>query len=124
MNHDNENNDTNNNTNTNNNKHHHNKNDNSGIFILSHVPRACYNDNNPPEAIDNLEQYIIDQAKDHYGLQLITVIRPPKPSSSSSNTCDDCEEEAKELDKSKTLLDTNIGIGSFVGSAILIFEKI
>ena len=40
------------------------------IFILSHVPRACYNDNNPPEAVENLEKYIIDQAREKYGLYL------------------------------------------------------
>eukprot|EP00816_Leptocylindrus_hargravesii_P005424 CAMPEP_0196819394 /NCGR_PEP_ID=MMETSP1362-20130617/70370_1 /TAXON_ID=163516 /ORGANISM="Leptocylindrus danicus, Strain CCMP1856" /LENGTH=290 /DNA_ID=CAMNT_0042197869 /DNA_START=6 /DNA_END=875 /DNA_ORIENTATION=- len=48
-----------------------------GIFILSHIPRACYNDNNPPEAIQDLEKYIIDQAA-NYGLDLITTISPPR----------------------------------------------
>jgi len=47
-----------------------------GTFILSHVPRACYNEGNPPEAIENLEQYIINIARD-YGLSLRKVIRPP-----------------------------------------------
>jgi predicted nicotinamide N-methyase len=48
----------------------------NGIFILSHIPRACYNENNPIEAVENLEKYIIDQAT-NYGLQLDAIIRPP-----------------------------------------------
>lgn len=46
-----------------------------GIFILSHIPRACYNEGNPPEAVEDLEKYIIDQAV-KYNLQLIDIIRP------------------------------------------------
>lgn len=32
------------------------------VFILSHIPRACYNYNNPPEAMKDLQKHIIDQA--------------------------------------------------------------
>ena len=73
-----------NNNNSNNETSDNNKNI-GGIFILSHIPRACYNDNNPPEAIENLEQYIIDQGKKKYGLELIDLVRPIKSSASSSN---------------------------------------
>ena len=84
-----------------------------GIFILSHVPRACYNDNNPPEAIEDLEQYIIDQAKDNYGLQLIDVIRPSSSSSIASSL--ECEGGAEKL--------LHNGIDSYSDSAILIFVR-
>lgn len=47
-----------------------------GIFILSHIPRACYNEGNPPEAIKDLEKYIVDQASIH-GFCLDHIIRPP-----------------------------------------------
>ena len=47
-----------------------------GLFILSHIPRACYNEGNPPEAVEDLEKYIIDQAI-KYNLHLETIIRPP-----------------------------------------------
>ena len=46
-------------------------------FILSHIPRACYNDNNPPEAVDDLEKYIIDKAEE-FKLRLDSIIRPPE----------------------------------------------
>jgi ribosomal protein L11 methylase PrmA len=32
----------------------------SGLFVLSHVPRACYSSQHPP--VDDLDQYIVDQA--------------------------------------------------------------
>ena len=77
-----------------------------GIFILSHIPRACYNDNNPPEAMENLEQYILDQARDHYGLSLSHTIRPPGTSEKlSSQVLEFCSKE------------------SFDGSAIFLFQK-
>jgi predicted nicotinamide N-methyase len=47
-----------------------------GIFILSHIPRACYNQGNPPEAVQDLEKYIVDKAE-QYGLVLDQIIRPP-----------------------------------------------
>jgi hypothetical protein len=93
----------------------------SGIFILSHVPRACYNDNNPPEAVEDLEKYIIDQARDNYGLKLINLIRPPSSlSSSSSLSLSHCKDDH---DESRISLDEG-NIHSFSDSAILIFCKI
>ena len=73
-------------------------------FILSHVPRACYNEGNPPEAIENLEQYIIDRAKEH-GLHLEIVIRPPHQ--------DELQEELLSW----------YSKDAFSGSGILIFRK-
>lgn len=79
---------------------------NNGIFILSHVPRACYNDNNPPEAIEDLEKYIIDQGE-KYGLQLTDIVHSHAKKSSSLSP-----------------LDNENGIDSFPeGSAILIFGR-
>jgi predicted nicotinamide N-methyase len=77
----------------------------SGLFILSHIRRACYNDNNPPEAMENLEKYIVDQGREHYGLSVYQVIRPPMPEKMSSHVLDFCSKEA------------------FHGSAIFIFQK-
>jgi predicted nicotinamide N-methyase len=77
-----------------------------GFFILSHIPRACYNDNNPPEAMENLEKYIVDQARDHYGLSLSHTIRPPGTSEKMSHqVLEFCSKE------------------SFDGSAIFLFQK-
>lgn len=75
------------------------------MFILSHIPRACYNDNNPPEAMENLEKYIVDQGSKHYGLSLYQVIRPPISEKLSSQVLEFCSKE------------------SFHGSAIFIFQK-
>ena len=75
-----------------------------GIFILSHIPRACYNENNPPEAQENLEQYIIDQAV-KYNLHLETIIRPPKEGNFDQTILDWCAESA------------------FLGGGILIFRR-
>ena len=43
-----------------------------GIFILSHIPRACYNEGNPPEAVEDLEIYII------FSIGITTVSRKEK----------------------------------------------
>ena len=75
-----------------------------GLFILSHIPRACYNENNPPEAVEDLEQYIIDQAV-KYNLQLETIIRPPKEGNFAQTILDWCSESA------------------FLGGGILIFRR-
>ena len=77
----------------------------NGIFILSHIPRACYNENNPPEAVEDLEQYIIDQAV-KYHLHLETIIRPPKEGNFAQEILDWCAESA------------------FLGGGILIFRRI
>ena len=87
---------------------------NGGIFILSHVPRACYNDNNPPEAIEDLEKYIIDQAKEKYGLELMTIIKPPTESVVG------LKDEGG--DDSSFFIEN--GVDSFIGAAILIFRKL
>lgn len=40
----------------------------NGIFVLAHVPRACYSAEHPP--VDNLDQYIVQQAQcSGFGLQ-------------------------------------------------------
>lgn len=75
-----------------------------GIFILSHIPRACYNEGNPPEAVEDLEQYIIDQAV-KYNLHLETIIRPPKKGNFDQTILDWCSESA------------------FFGGGILIFRR-
>jgi len=75
-----------------------------GIFILSHIPRACYNQNNPAEAQEDLEQYIIDQAV-KYNLHLETIIRPPKEGNFDQTILDWCPESA------------------FLGGGILIFRR-
>jgi predicted nicotinamide N-methyase len=46
---------------------------NNGIFVLAHVPRACYNSVNPP--VDNLETHIVERAKE-FGLMLEELLRP------------------------------------------------
>ena len=76
-----------------------------GLFILSHIPRACYNENNPPEAVENLEQYIIDQAY-KFGMALDEIIRPPG-----------------QMDESG-LVDWGITKSSFCGGAILVFRRV
>jgi len=97
---------------------------NSGIFILSHIPRACYNDNNPPEAVENLEKYIVDQAREKYGLYLKDVIRhlplhsKLSPSSREIYSMDDKREECTP----GILLPQNNGIYSFEGSAVFVFS--
>jgi ribosomal protein L11 methylase PrmA len=45
----------------------------NGLFVLSHVPRACYSSQHPP--VDDLDQYIIDQAT-HNGFLLHRHIFP------------------------------------------------
>ena len=47
---------------------------NTHIIII--VSREFFNEGNPPEAIDDLENYIIDHAA-NYNLQLKEIIRPP-----------------------------------------------
>ena len=46
-------------------------------FILSHVPRACYNSNHPPPqgGASALEDYIVQQAEKS-GLELVKIVRP------------------------------------------------
>ena len=73
-------------------------------FILSHIPRACYNEGNPPEARENLEQFIIDKAEE-YGLCHENTIQPPN--------VEDFDEELLSW----------CSTDSFVGSAVLIFRK-
>lgn len=75
-----------------------------GIFILSHIPRACYNEGNPPEAVEDLEQYIIDQAV-KYDLHLEIIIRPPKDDDFTPEILDWCPASA------------------FVGGGILVFRR-
>ena len=76
-----------------------------GLFILSHIPRACYNEGNPPEAVEDLEKYIIDQAI-KYNLHLETIIRPPKEEKNFAN-------EILEW----------CTVTSFLGGGILIFRS-
>lgn len=47
--------------------------ENCGIFILCHVPRACYSSDQPP--VENLEDYIVQRASE-FGFQLKRYIRP------------------------------------------------
>ena len=75
-----------------------------GIFILSHIPRACYNDNNPPEAVDDLEKYIIDQAA-NYSLVLERNIQPPEEDELHEELLEWCPKAA------------------FEGGAVLIFRR-
>jgi len=44
-----------------------------GTFVLAHVPRACYNSQNPP--VDNLEEHIVERAQT-YGFALERLLRP------------------------------------------------
>jgi len=44
-----------------------------GYFVLSHVPRACYNSQNPP--VDNLEEHIVERART-FGFVLERLVRP------------------------------------------------
>mmetsp|Transcript_27555 Transcript_27555/g.65536 ORF Transcript_27555/g.65536 Transcript_27555/m.65536 type:complete len:283 (+) Transcript_27555:196-1044(+) len=76
-----------------------------GLFILSHIPRACYNENNPPEAVENLEQYIIDQAY-KFGMAVTEIIRPPS-----------------QMDDTG-LVDWGITRSSFYGGGILVFRRV
>ena len=80
---------------------------NGGCFVLSHVPRACFNSDNPP--VENLEEYIIQQAK-QYGLQLQSILRPR----------DISREEEIPVDalNSMTLQEMDD-----IGAAILVFEN-
>jgi len=101
---------------------HHNQKSNHqrGIFLLSHVPRACYNGNNPPEAIENLELYIINKAKE-YGFHLELVIQHPSSTSANNDDKDQTtqqDEEAHPLPSSLWCPTTT----SFEGSAILVFS--
>lgn len=48
-------------------------NDHASHFVLAHVPRACYNSQNPP--VHDLETYIIRTANDS-GFELEQIIRP------------------------------------------------
>mmetsp|Transcript_24299 Transcript_24299/g.41591 ORF Transcript_24299/g.41591 Transcript_24299/m.41591 type:complete len:391 (+) Transcript_24299:60-1232(+) len=82
-----------------------------GIFILSHIPRACYNEGNPPEAVENLEQYIIDRAME-YELELMTILRPPEKD----------EEVIGGGGIAKEILDW-CPASSFLGGGILIFRR-
>lgn len=77
----------------------------NGIFILSHIPRACYNEGNPPEAIEDLEGYIVDQAK-KIGLDLDTIIRPPLEDEILVEQLEWCPKTA------------------FAGGAILVFRRV
>lgn len=43
------------------------------VFVLSHVPRACYNTNHPP--VENLDAYIVQHAQ-QYGFYLQSMVRP------------------------------------------------
>jgi len=78
-----------------------------GCFVLSHVPRACFNSDNPP--VDNLEDYIIQQARE-YGLQLTSVIRPRDIS------------RREEL-PTDALNSISLQAMDDIGAAILIFES-
>ena len=42
-------------------------------FVLAHVPRACYNSENPP--VDDLENHIVERAQG-YGFALVRLLRP------------------------------------------------
>ncbi|KAL9188952.1 hypothetical protein ACHAXT_011442 [Thalassiosira profunda] len=77
----------------------------NGIFVLSHIPRACYNEGNPPEAVMDLEGYISDQAK-NYGLQLVEIIRSPKEDKVSPEIREWCP------------------ASSFIGGGILVFRRL
>merc|ERR1712194_608966 len=60
-----------------------------GVFVLSHIPRACYNEGNPPEAVADLEKYIIDQAL-KYNLRLMEILRPPEEKDLTQEIVDWC----------------------------------
>eukprot|EP00979_Chaetoceros_neogracilis_P014781 scaffold4897_cov272-Chaetoceros_neogracile.AAC.3 len=64
-----------------------------GLFILSHIPRACYNEGNPPEAVEDLEKYIIDQAA-VYGFCLDRIIHPPSEDQIAAETLEWCPRDA------------------------------
>ena len=80
--------------------------DQRGIFVLSHVPRACYSSEHPP--VKNLEEYIVEHAKE-YGFELKEILRP---SDLSSN-----EEERL----TGALNDLSLEEMGQVGAAILVF---
>lgn len=75
-----------------------------GAFVLSHIPRACYNEGNPPRAVEDLEKYIVDEAAG-CGFRLVGTLRPPDEDGFSSVILDWCPATA------------------FVGGGILIFRK-
>ena len=75
------------------------------IFILSHVPRACYSTELPP--VENLEDYIVMKAEED-GWKLQRCIRPGDFSE---------EERPKEA-----LNDVTLEEMAQVGAAIMIFE--
>jgi len=83
-----------------------------GIFILSHIPRACYNEGNPPEAVEDLEKYIIDEAV-KYGLHLVDIVRPPKKK----------KEDGDASFRRAEISDWTPVANSFVGGGILIFRR-
>ena len=64
----------------------------------------CLVEGNPPEAVEDLEQYIIDQAQ-QYHLLLEEIIRPPKEDDISKEILDWCPATA------------------FSGGGILIFQR-
>ena len=77
-----------------------------GVFVLSHVPRACYSSENPP--VSNLEEYIVARVKE-FGLELKQILKPSDLSSKEEEKPDDALNDLS-LDEMEQL-----------GAAILVF---
>lgn len=78
-------------------------------FILSHVPRACYNSENPP--VESLEDLIVDSAKAH-GFELERVIRPMHDNS------------RRELPKDALNYNVSLEELNEIGAAVFVFRKV
>jgi len=83
-----------------------------GSFVLSHVPRACFDTEHPPVA--SLEEYIVQQATG-FGFQLESILRPNDLLSPESATAV----------KMKDALNDDVSVQDLheAGAAILIFRK-
>lgn len=83
--------------------------DGCGFFVLSHVPRACYNTENPP--VEDLDKFIVNKAS-HLGFSLKRMIRPceinKEPQSSTSGLLSDAL-SMQEMDE--------------IGASVFIFQK-
>jgi predicted nicotinamide N-methyase len=85
-----------------------------GHFVVSHVPRACFNTDHPP--VESLEEYIVLQAKG-YGFQLESILRPNDIAASTSAV----HQEAASM---KNVLN-NVSLHEMqeVGAAVLVFRR-
>jgi len=84
--------------------------DNQGIFVLAHVPRACYNSQNPP--VDNLEQYIVERAKG-FGFALERLVRP----------LDDCCTDKTKSFPNDALNKMSLQEMHEIGAAVFVFRR-